>query len=53
MSTSYYFVIIDSNGIQINLQSDRFSNPHGVALDGKGNVYIADYNNSHILKYCC
>ena len=30
--------------------SASFSNPTGVAVDGSGNVYLADYNNSRIRK---
>ncbi len=28
----------------------RFVNPSGVAVDGRGNVYVADYNNSTLRK---
>jgi streptogramin lyase len=30
--------------------SARFHSPHGVAVDGSGNVYVVDYNNQTIRK---
>jgi sugar lactone lactonase YvrE len=28
----------------------QFDNPHGIAIDGSGNVYVADYGNDRIQK---
>jgi sugar lactone lactonase YvrE len=33
------------------ISADSLCNPRGVAVDSKGNLYIADYNNSRILEY--
>ena len=29
----------------------KFSGPHGIALDGEGNILVADYNNHRIQKF--
>jgi len=41
----------DSDGYADGLGAEaRFSNPNGVAVDGSGNVYVADSNNGRIRK---
>lgn len=31
----------------------QFNDPEGVAADGSGNVYVADYINNRIQKFAC
>ena len=31
----------------------QFNDPNGVAVDGSGNVYVADSNNNRIQKFSC
>lgn len=33
------------------ITANSLCNPHGVAIDNAGNVYIADYSNSRVLAY--
>jgi serine/threonine-protein kinase len=39
-----------SRGAPITLAFTGLNNPSGVAVDGAGNVYVADYTNSRVVK---
>ena len=39
------------NSNYINLNADSLYNPAGIALDGSGNLYVADSNNNRVLYY--
>ncbi|MFM8445377.1 MAG: NHL repeat-containing protein [Methylococcus sp.] len=39
------------NGADGVVSADTLCNPEGVAVDGTGNLYIADYNNHRVLAY--
>ncbi|HTN43442.1 MAG TPA: Ig-like domain-containing protein, partial [Nitrospiria bacterium] len=40
-----------SNRGQVNPAANSLSNPFGVALDGSGNLYVADVSNNRVLEY--
>jgi tripartite motif-containing protein 71 len=31
----------------------QFNFPYGVAVDGSGNVFVAEYNNDRVQKFAC
>jgi serine/threonine-protein kinase len=39
-----------SRGAPITLAFTGINNPSGVAVDGAGNVYVADYGNQQVVK---
>ena len=38
-------------GVSFGSQVDQFRRPTGVAVDGAGNLYIADRDNHRVQKY--
>jgi hypothetical protein len=32
-------------------QANQFDSPMGLSFDRQGNLYVANYNNHHILKF--
>jgi uncharacterized protein (TIGR03437 family) len=44
------FASIDANG-GASISGATFNRPLGLAFDGQGNLYVADYNNARVLKF--
>jgi sugar lactone lactonase YvrE len=55
---SHAIHVFDQNGAYLTTlgnsrgsRSGQLADPHGVALDSDGNLYVADYNNARIQKF--